>query len=77
MFWCIDVRTDALTLVALLTVSPLMFVGMVISVVDIVRTRKRGPADRLHTRFQWVGLALMAGAMPIWFAIAIVVASLP
>ncbi|TFD05562.1 MULTISPECIES: hypothetical protein [unclassified Cryobacterium] len=71
------VRTDALNILALLTVSPLMFVGMVVSVVDIVRTRKRGDADPAYTRLQWVGLALMVAAMPLWMAIAIAIASLP
>ncbi|SDN72581.1 hypothetical protein SAMN05216368_10717 [Cryobacterium flavum] len=71
------VRTDALNILALLTVSPLMFVGMVVSVVDIVRTRKRGDADPPYTRLQWVGLALMVAAMPLWMAIAIAIASLP
>ena len=71
------VRTDALNIIALLTVSPLMFVGMIVSVVDIVRTRKRGGADPAYTRLQWVGLVLMAAAMPFWLAIAIAVASLP
>ncbi|WP_105034490.1 hypothetical protein [Cryobacterium aureum] len=71
------VRTDALNIIALLTVSPLMFVGMVVSVVDIVRTRKRGGADPAYTRLQWVGLALMVAAMPLWMAIAIAIASLP
>jgi uncharacterized membrane-anchored protein len=74
---CVAVRSDALNIIALLTVSPLMFVGMVISVVDIVRTRKRGGADQAYARRQWVGLALMVGAMPLWMAIAIAIALLP
>ncbi|WP_134555791.1 hypothetical protein [Cryobacterium ruanii] len=74
---CLEVRNDALNIIALLTVSPLMFVGMVNSVVDIVRTRKRGGADAAYIRLQWVGLALMAGAMPLWLAIASAIASLP
>ncbi|MDJ0376470.1 hypothetical protein [Cryobacterium sp. PH31-L1] len=71
------VRTDALSIIALLTVSPLMFVGMVVSVVDIVRTRKRGDADRAYIRLQWIGLGLMVLAMPIWMAVAIAIAYLP
>ncbi|MBG6213426.1 MAG: hypothetical protein LH475_01290 [Cryobacterium sp.] len=74
---CLEVRNDVLNIIALLTVSPLMFVGMVISVVDIVRTRKRDDADQAYTRLQWVGLALMVAAMPLWMAIAIAIASLP
>ncbi|TFB72739.1 hypothetical protein E3O06_10560 [Cryobacterium glaciale] len=74
---CLEVRNDALNIIALLTVSPLMFVGMVVSVVDIVRTRKRGGADSAYIRLQWVGLALMAAAMPLWLAIAFAVATLP
>ena len=74
---CSVVRADALNIVALLTVSPLMFVGMVVSVVDIVRTRKRGDADPAYTRLQWIGLALMVLAMPLWMAIAIAIAMLP
>ena len=77
VFVCIEVRNDALNILALLTVSPLMFVGMVISVVDIVRTRKRGDAEHGYARLQWLGLALMVGAMPLWMAIAIATASLP
>ncbi len=71
VFVCIEVRNDALNLIALLTVSPLMFAGMVVSVVDIVRTRKRGQADRAYARLQWIGLGLMVAAMPFWMAIAI------
>lgn len=74
---CLEVRNDALNIIALLTVSPLMFVGMVVSVVDIVRTRKRGDADPAYIRLQWIGLALMAAAMPLWLAIAVAVATLP
>jgi uncharacterized membrane-anchored protein len=77
VFVCLEVRNDALNIIALLTVSPLMFVGMVVSVVDIVRTRKRGGADRAYARLQWVGLALMVGAMPLWVSIAVAIASLP
>ena len=74
---CLEVRNDAANILALLTVSPLMFVGMVIAVVDIVRTRKRGNDDQAYARLQWVGLALMVAAMPLWMAIAIAIASLP
>ena len=74
---CLEVRTDALNILALLTVSPLMFLGMVVSVVDIVRTRKRGDASQAYRRLQWVGLWLMVGAMPLWMTIAIAVALLP
>jgi len=74
---CLEVRTEALNIIALLTVSPLMFVGMVVSVVDIVRTRKRGDASQPYRRLQWVGLGLMVGAMPLWMTIAIAVALLP
>ncbi|WP_146069386.1 hypothetical protein [Cryobacterium sp. Y11] len=73
---CVSIATDPLVLVALLTVSPLLFIGMVVSVVDIVRTRTRGDADQSYTRLQWVGLALLVVAMPIWMAIAILVATL-
>lgn len=74
---CLEVRNDAVNILALLTVSPLMFVGMVIAVVDIVRTRKRGNAAQAYARLQWVGLVLMVAAMPLWMAIAIAIASLP
>lgn len=73
----LEVRNDALNIFALLTVSPLMFVGMVVSVVDIVRTRKRGGAGQSYTRLQWLGLGLMVGAMPLWMTIAIAIALLP
>lgn len=73
---CSAVRDDALNLIALLTVSPLMFVGMVVSVVDIVRTRTGNNAEQAYIRRQWLGLALMVGAMPFWLAIAIVTISL-
>lgn len=72
----VSIATDPAALLALLTVSPLMFVGMVVSVVDIVRTRKRGDADPSYTRLQWAGLGLMAVAMPIWVAIAILITML-
>jgi uncharacterized membrane protein len=74
---CLEVRNDALNIFALLTVSPLMFVGMVVSVVDIVRTRKRGDAGAAYSRLQWIGLTLTVAAMPLWMAIAIAVAMLP
>ncbi|WP_104176826.1 hypothetical protein [Cryobacterium sp. Y50] len=72
----VSIATDPAAVLALLTVSPLMFVGMVVSVVDIVRTRKRGDADQSYTRLQWVGLVLMAVAMPIWVTVAILIATL-
>jgi uncharacterized membrane-anchored protein len=72
-----EVRTDALNIIALLTVSPLMFVGMVVSVVDIVRTRKRGDADPAYIKLQWTGLTLSVVAMPFWMVVAIAIASLP
>ena len=70
---CSVVRVDSLNMIALLTASPLMFVGMVVSVVDIVRTRKRGNADPAYTGLQWIGLTLMVIAMPLWMAIAITI----
>ena len=73
---CVSIATDPLVVVALLTVSPLMFVGMIVSVVDIVRTRKRGDANQAYTRLQWIGLGLMVVAMPIWMAIALMVNAL-
>ena len=73
---CAALSTDPLVVVALLTVSPLMFIGMVVSVVDIVRTRKRGGAATSYTRLQWLGLWLMLGAMPLWMAIALLTANL-
>ncbi|SEN31121.1 hypothetical protein E3O25_06255 [Cryobacterium sp. TMT1-3] len=74
---CLAVGDDARYLSALLTASPLMFLGMIVCVIDIVRTRKRGGAEQPYIRLQWVGLALMAAAMPLWLAIAVAVASLP
>ncbi|MDJ0339350.1 hypothetical protein [Cryobacterium sp. PH31-O1] len=74
---CVDVRNNAISIFALLTVSPLMFVGMVVSVIDIVRTRKRGDADQAYIRLQWIGLALMVAAMPLWMAIALAISALP
>lgn len=74
---CSSVRDHPLNVLVLLSVSPLMFVGMVISVVDIVRTRNRGGINQPYARLQWVGLGLMVLAMPLWMAAAIVIASLP
>jgi hypothetical protein len=73
---CIEVRNDALNIIALLTVSPLMFIGMVVSVVDIVRTRKRMNSTAAYRRLQWAGLALMVGALPLWMMLAIVTITL-
>jgi len=74
---CVSLSTDPRLIFALLTVSPLLFIGMVVSAVDIARTRKRGDADAAYSRLQWIGLALMVAAMPLWLAIAIAVAMLP
>ncbi len=63
--------TDPLVVVALLTVSPVLFAGMIVSVVDIVRTRKRATATATYRRRQWIGLALMLGGMPLWLTVAI------
>ncbi|GEP25857.1 MULTISPECIES: hypothetical protein [Cryobacterium] len=73
---CVSLPTDPRLLFALLTVSPLLFIGMVVSVVDIVRTRKRGDAGQTYTRLQWGGLILVVVAMPLWLAIAILIVSL-
>lgn len=70
---CASLTTDPRVILALLTVSPLLFIGMVVSVVDIVRTRKRGDAEHAYTRLQWVGLGLLVVAMPLWMAIAIAI----
>jgi predicted membrane channel-forming protein YqfA (hemolysin III family) len=67
--------TDPRVVLALLTVSPVLFVGMIVSVVDIVRTRKRGVASTNYRRQQWVGLVLMLGGMPLWLSVAIIAAS--
>ena len=74
---CLSVRDVPLNVLLLLMVSPLMFVGMVISVVDIVRTRNRGNINLAYARLQWVGLGLMVLAMPLWMAAAIAITSLP
>ena len=74
---CSSVRDDPLNVLVLLLVSPVLFVGMVISVVDIVRTRNRGGINQPYARLQWVGLGLTVLAMPLWMAAAIVIASLP
>lgn len=66
---------DPIVILALLTVSPMLFAGMVVSVVDIVRTRKRDDASAVYRRRQWIGLALMLGGMPLWLTVAIVAAS--
>ena len=68
---CVSLATDPRVILALLTVSPLLFIGMVVSVVDIVRTRKRGDAVQTYTRLQWAGLGPLVVAMPLWMAIAI------
>ena len=73
----LSVRDDALNIFVLLMASPLMFVGMVIAVVDIVRTRNRGDINQPYARLQWVGLGLRVLAMPLWMVVAIVIASLP
>ena len=67
--------TDPLVVIALLTVSPVLFIGMIVSVVDIVRTRKRADASAGYRRQQWVGLVLMLGGMPLWLGVAIIAAS--
>lgn len=67
--------TDPLVIIALLTVSPVLFIGMIVSVVDIVRTRKRADASTGYRRQQWVGLVLMLGGMPLWLGVAIIAAS--
>ena len=71
----LTVRDAPLNVLLLLMASPLMFVGMVISVVDIVRTRNRGNIDVAYARLQWVGLGLMVLAMPLWMAAAIAITS--
>ncbi len=72
----LSVRDVPLNILVLLMVSPLMFIGMVISVVDIVRTRNRGNINVAYARLQWVGLGLMVLAMPLWMTAAIVIVSL-
>ncbi|TFD51055.1 hypothetical protein E3T43_16775 [Cryobacterium sp. Hh7] len=73
---CASLSADPRLIFALLTVSPLLFIGMVISAVDIARTRKRGNADQPYTRLQWVGLILLVVAMPLWMAIALLIYAL-